>query len=307
MKILISGGGGFIGAWTARKLLEAGHEIRILDIVDDRRIMRLIAGNAAANSMDWYAADIADTVAVEQAARDCDGIIHLAGLLTPACRANPLNGVNVNLVGTLNVFLAARTLGISRVIYMSSAGVFGPDGSGEPRPVSHYGSFKLACEHSAAAFWEDDGLASTGFRPFVVYGPGREGGLSAGPTLACKAAAHGEVYTIPFTGTFDMIHVEDVASAFAIALAQPAEGSRVFNLSGSVASADDVVSAILHCAPDARINAAGEPLPIVCPAPDGRALAALPGWTPRDHATGIADTIAFYRNDVPPGNPGGMS
>jgi len=295
MRILITGGGGFIGAWIAKKLLEAGHEIRVFDLVDERRIMRLIAGGAIADAMDWRVGDIADTAAVEQAATGCDGIVHLAGLLTPACRANPLKGVSVNLVGTLNVFLAARRLGIARVIYMSSAGVFGPDGSGEPRPVTHYGSFKLACENSAAAFWSDDGLASIGFRPFVVYGPGREGGLSAGPTLACRAAAKGEAYTIPFTGSFDMIHVEDVAAAFVIALSLPPEGARVFNLPGVVTSSDEVVAAILRSVSDARIDASGDPMPIACPAPDGLAQAALPGWKPRDLDSGIADTIAFYR------------
>ena len=298
MKILITGGGGFIGAWIARGLLEAGHSIRIFDLVDQRRIMRLILGAEVAGEVDWWTGDIADTAAVEQAAADCDGIVHLAGLLTPACQADPLKGLRVNLTGTLNVFLAARNLGINRIIYMSSAGVFGPDGSGQPRPVTHYGSFKLACEHSAAAFWYDDGVASTGFRPFVVYGPGREGGLSAGPTLACQAAVQGEAYTIPFTGRFDMIHVEDVASAFIAALSQAPAGARVFNLPGVVASSDDVVAAVLRNVPEARIDAAGPPLPIVCPAPDGKALAALPGWSPRDLHTGISDTVAFYRQQA---------
>lgn len=295
MKVLITGGGGFIGAWIAKGLLEVGCSVRVFDLIDQRRIMRLIAGTQAADAMDWWTGDIADIAAVERAATGCDGIVHLAGLLTPACQADPLKGLRVNLVGTLNVFLAARKLGIDRVIYMSSAGVFGPDGSGEPRPVTHYGSFKLACEHSAAAFWYDDGVASTGFRPFVVYGPGREVGLSAGPTLACQAAVRGEAYTIPFTGSFDIIYVEDVASAFIAALEQAPAGARIFNLPGVVASSDDVIAAVLRSVPEAQIDAVGPPMPIVCPAPDGLALAALPGWSPRDLDTGIADTIAFYR------------
>ncbi|WP_163837351.1 NAD-dependent epimerase/dehydratase family protein, partial [Providencia stuartii] len=67
-----------------------------------------------------------------------------------------------------------------------------------PRPTTHYGTFKLACEGSARAYLADRGLASIGFRPFIVYGPGRETGLTAGPSLACRAAARGESYRIPY-------------------------------------------------------------------------------------------------------------
>ncbi|MEP3438011.1 MAG: NAD-dependent epimerase/dehydratase family protein [Hoeflea sp.] len=295
MRVLITGGGGFIGSWIARAMLAAGHDVRIFDLHDERRMMGMIVGEATASAMDWRTGNIADTGTVELAAKDCDAIVHLAGLLTPACRADPLNGVSVNLVGTLNVFLVARKFGIARVLYMSSAGVFGADASGEPRPVTHYGAFKLACENSAAAFWEDDRIASIGFRPFVVYGPGREGGLSAGPSLACEAAARGQDYTIPFTGRFDIIHVEDVASAFVQALALPPEGARVFNLSGGMASAQDVVAAISACAPDVRIDATGNPMPITCPEPDGLIQVALPKWHARDLATGIADTISYHQ------------
>lgn len=295
-KVLITGGGGFIGAWIAKVLIDEGYPIRIFDLVDDRRILRQIAGTVTADRMDWRTGDIADGGAVKEAADGCGAIVHLAGLLTPACRADPLRGVSVNLVGTLNVFLAARELAIPRVIYMSSAGVFGPDGSGSPLPITHYGAFKLACEHSAAAFWHDDGIASLGLRPFVVYGPGREGGLSAGPTLACRAAARGQSYTIPFTGDFDMIHVEDVARAFAIALNLEPKGAQVLNLQGDHADASDVVRLISASVPGARIDAAGPPMPIACPKRDDMARTVLSGWNPRDLQTGLVDTIAFYRD-----------
>jgi nucleoside-diphosphate-sugar epimerase len=295
MKILVTGGGGFIGAWIVSRIMAAGHDARVFDLADDRRIMREIAGADAAARLDWICGDIADTATVEKAAAGCGAIIHLAGLLTPACRANPVLGAQVNLIGTLNAFLAARAHGIGKVLYLSSVGVFGPQGGDEPKPTTLYGAFKLGGEFAASAFFIDDGIASIGFRPYVVYGPGREGGLSAGPSLACRAAARGEAYTIPFTGLTDLIHVEDVAEAFRIALAREISGAGIVNLWGERADENGVLSAIRAVVPDAGISASGPPMPIVPPSVDDSARRLLPGWKARSLAAGVADTITFYR------------
>jgi len=156
----------------------------------------------------------------------------MAGILTPDCQADPVRGAEINLIGTLHAFEAARRHGIRPVIYTSSAGVFGPHDGAAPAPTTHYGTFKLATEGSARAYWADHGLPSVGFRPFVVYGPGRETGLSAGPSLACRAAARGQPYVIPFTGATGMVYVEDVAAAYVAALTGKLDGARVFNLLG---------------------------------------------------------------------------
>ena len=124
-----------------------------------------------------------------------------------------------------NVFEAALSHGIKRIVYTSSAGVYGPDDGMTPYPTTHYGAFKLACEGSARAYWSDHGLASVGFRPFIVYGPGRETGLTAGPTLACRAAARGERYRIPYVGSAGLVYVDDVAHAYKLALLRDAEGA----------------------------------------------------------------------------------
>ena len=114
------------------------------------------------------------------------------GVLTPTCSANPVLGAQVNLLGSLHVFDAALAHGVRQVVYASSAGVYGPDHADYPAPATHYGAFKLAVEGAARAYWPTQGLASVGFRPFIVYGPGRESGVSAGPSLACRAAAQGQ-------------------------------------------------------------------------------------------------------------------
>src|SRR5690606_7067725 len=134
---------------------------------------------------------------VEEAARGCDALIHIAAMLGPASADDPLRCMAVNLGGTLNMFETARKLGISKLIYTTSAAVFGPIDGMHPFPSTHYGAMKLAEEGCARAYFDRDGMASIGFRPFVVYGPGREKGLSAGPSLACRAAARSEPYVLP--------------------------------------------------------------------------------------------------------------
>ena len=295
MRVLVTGGGGFIGAWILRAVAREGFTPVVLDRIEDRSKVGEIAGADFASGLEWVTADIADTAAVVEAARGCERIIHLAGRLTPACRADPVLGAQVNLIGTLNAFLAAREHQMPSVIYMSSIGVFGPDGGPEPHPTTLYGAYKLASENAARAFREDHGIASIGFRPYVVYGPGRDGGLSAGPTLACRAAARGEAYTMPITGSFDMIHVADVAAAFLDALRMPLDDAHVVNLLGQSTTADDVVAAIRDAGPGARIDCAGEPLPISCPDRDAALGRLYPDWRPIGIAEGLRSTIHFYR------------
>ncbi len=198
-KVLITGGGGFLGAWILRLLHSQGILARIFELKDDRRHIEMIAAEAGRHA-EWVTGDVADTEAMIEAARDCDAIIHLAGLMTPACQANPLLGARVNVIGTLNAFEAAKTHGISHVTYTSSGGVFGLEDDQAPFPLTHYGAFKLANEGNARAYWEDAGISSFGFRPFVIYGPGRDAGLTAGISLACLAAARGEAYSVAFSG-----------------------------------------------------------------------------------------------------------
>lgn len=296
MKILVTGGGGFIGAWIVRKLARAGHRPVIFDVHENRAKVAEIAGQNLAEALDWITGDIASTEDVTRAAAGCESIIHLAGLLTPACRDNPVLGANVNLIGTLNVFLAARAHGIGNVAYMSSMGVFGPDGGPEPHPTTLYGAFKLGGEYSARAFLDDAGIISTGFRPYVVYGPGREIGASAGPTLACRAAARDEAYTIPFSGRIDMIHADDVARIFLAAVETPPAGANTLNLLGVAAETTEIARTIEALAPGADISVAGTPMPIMAPEAEPKLAELFPGWRTMSLEKGVHNTITHYRD-----------
>lgn len=294
MKVLVTGGSGFIGAWIIRRLLARGWAVRVFDINPDRRIVREIIG-AAADALDWVVGDISRPDDVVAAAMGCNLTIHLAGLLTPACRKSPKRGAEVNLIGTLNVFEAARAHHHLNVVYASSAGVYGPNDGHTPRPDTHYGAFKLATEGCARAFWFEEGVSSVGFRPFVVYGPGRESGISAGPSLACAAAARGEAYTIGFTGPSDLLFVDDVAAAFEAAAVRQPKGAHVFNLFGEVADVQQVIAEIHHHIPDARIDCTGPPLPIAATLAPDELNHVLPGIPRTPLAMGVARTLQHYR------------
>ena len=129
-------------------------------------------------------------------------VLHLAGLQTPTCRANPILGATVNVIGTLAIFEAAVALKdqVQRVVYASSAAVHGPaegEASGplgdEVRlaPLTHYGAFKVCNELNARVYWLDQGITSVGLRPWTVYGVGRDFGMTSEPTKAIKAVAAG--------------------------------------------------------------------------------------------------------------------
>ena len=292
MRVLVTGGQGFLGAWIVRRLHAGGHRVRVFDLGRNTELVERIAGTLP----EWVTGDVADPAQVLDAARGCDAIIHLAGILTPACAANPKRGAEINLIGTINVFEAARALGISQVVYTSSAAAFGPEPGAPPFPVTHYGAFKLACEGCARAYWEEQKIASIGFRPYIVYGPGRETGLTAGPSLACKAAARGEDYTIGYTGESGLIYVDDVAAAYEAAVLGTITGAHVFNLEGVTISTADFAAEIQRQVQGAAITVTGPNLPLPAKMLKDNLSEVLPGLPTPSVADGIAATVTFYRD-----------
>ena len=136
-------------------------------------------------------------------------VVHLAALQVPFCRADPVLGARVNVVGTVNVFEAVkeRLDRIPGVAYASSAAIYGqgdpspaPE-SGGTAPATFYGVTKQANEGTARLYWAENAVPSVGIRPYVVYGPGRDQGMTSGPTLAMAAAARGESFAIGYGGS----------------------------------------------------------------------------------------------------------
>jgi nucleoside-diphosphate-sugar epimerase len=240
-------------------------------------------------------------------------IVHLAAVLMPFCQANPVAGALVNVVGTLNVFEAARDAGRPvRIAYASSSAVWGPDEAyGEARklseedplkPSTHYGVFKQANEGSARAFFLSDGLSSIGLRPWTVYGAGRDTGLTADPTLAIRALATGERYEMRVSGYMDLQYAEDVAEAFVIGLLSTLEGAHVFNLEGTVVSMNDFIALLDRAHPGAAglITARGPQVPVSWRMDGAQLRRAVPGIPSTPLEEGIRLTLEMFRNRMRP-------
>jgi UDP-glucuronate 4-epimerase len=227
-------------------------------------------------------------------------VLHLAALLIPQIREDPPRGAVVNVVGTTNVLEAARRAGVHGVAYASSAAVYGPaDGSrieDARTPSTLYGVFKLANEGTARVFWEEHGLRSVGLRPYVVYGAGRDVGMTATPSLAMAAAARGEPYHIGWGGRCQFQYAGDAARTFVAAARAAPEGAPVFNLGGSASHMGEVVAAIEAAAPESAGRITFDDVQLPFPAElDAGALADVVGpieETPlRD---GVRETIEIF-------------
>jgi nucleoside-diphosphate-sugar epimerase len=309
-KFLVTGGQGFIGAWVVRQLLLEGAAVEVLDRApDDRILSQVMAPDAVPRLRRWHG-DIFDGDFVENAVRKSEAtrIIHLAGLQVPACRSDPVAGARVNVIGTLNVFEAARrSKRVEAIAYASSAAIAGVPGDyrapipddARHEPRTHYGVFKAANEGAARVYFLEHGIQSIGLRPLVVYGAGREQGLTSAPTKAIKAAVLGRTYTIGFTGTTGFVYAEDAAAVFVACARSRPQGALSLNLRGEIAPVEQFAAIIEAEIPDAAgtIRCSGEPVPIAFDVEE-RGLEALLGKgkirrTPL--RTGIRATIEIFR------------
>jgi UDP-glucuronate 4-epimerase len=306
-RVLVTGALGCLGAWTIKALLDAGDEPVGFDLDGDTSRLQLVLGAADASRVELVRGDVTDLGALERVLdeRSITHLVHLAALQVPASRADPALGARVNVVGTVNVFEAVRRRldRVAGVAYASSAAVYSlsdpspaPE-SGGMAPRTLYGVWKLANEGTASVYWSDGRVPSIGIRPYVVYGPGRDQGLTSGPSLAMAAAARGEAYEIGYGGAGQYDYAPDVGRAFALAAGAAREGAVVGNFPGVVATIDEVVAAIEAAAPEVtgRITWTGGPLPFP-PELESTALERLIGPLPRTPIDlGARMTIEHFR------------
>ncbi len=304
---LVTGAHGCIGAWIVKRLLAAHAKVVIFDQSPDPHRLRLIMNG---NELDQVQVVTGDIVArdvlpsiIEKFA--ITNIIHLAGLQVPSCRANPHLGALVNVVGTVNVFEAARGSAgqVDKVIYASSAAVFGATPEeyavterDEPQPESHYGVFKRCNEGNARVYYLDHGLSSIGLRPLTVYGVGRDFGMTSDTTKAMKAAVVGRPFHIRFGGRTDFQYVADTADAFIRASIANLEGAHVFNLHGEAVRVSEIVAEIESVWPKARGTITHAEAPLGVPGSmDGSAIRTALGTLPSTPlAKGVRETMERF-------------
>jgi nucleoside-diphosphate-sugar epimerase len=292
-RFLVTGAYGCIGAWVVHELVEAGRPVVTFDLSTEARRVRLLLDDAAVDAVPHVAGDISDLAAVERAIDEhgITNVIHLAALQIPFCRADPPLGARVNVVGTVNVFEAAKKRQLAHVVYASSIAALGPDGTTLVHPSTIYGVYKRANEATAAVYLAEDGVSSIGLRPHTVYGVGRDQGLTSAPTVAMLAAAAGEPYTIPYGGSAQFQFARDVARAFVEASLADYEGASVHNLRGQTVSVEEVIAAIGSDA----IGFDDVRLPFPAEVDSSSFAELLPGFADTPLEEGVRSTIERFR------------
>lgn len=282
-RFVVTGAHGCVGAWVVAELVREGTQVVALDIGAGRGRTELLLDDEQLALVDFVQADITESLSFQGATH----VVHLAALQYPYCREDHAAGARVNVVGTVNVFDAALDAG-AKLVYASSIAALAHE--------SLYGTWKRANEGSAAAYWAEDRFPSIGVRAALVYGVGRDRGMTASMTLAMEAAARGEPFHIVHGGSSPLNHAGDLARIFVRTARAVSTGAQVYDAGGREHHMEAVVAAIEAAAPHAQITFEATPFAATPPSFDGSELEeALGGveWRPLEQ--GVRDTVDLFR------------
>ncbi|WP_435607286.1 NAD-dependent epimerase/dehydratase family protein [Pseudomonas knackmussii] len=222
--ILITGGAGFIGSHLADALQARGYRVRVLDNLSAGKRENLAAG------VELLVGDVADATVVRHALSGCQAVVHLAAVASvQASVDDPVSTHQSNFIGTLNLCEAMREEGVKRVLFASSAAVYGQNGQGTaitedlPKsPLTPYAADKLASEHYLDFYRRQHGLEPAIFRFFNVYGPRQDPSspYSGVISIFTQRAQAGQPITVFGDGeqTRDFIYVADLVQLLVQAL-----------------------------------------------------------------------------------------
>ena len=234
-QVLITGGAGFIGSHTADVLLNQGFAVRVLDNLSSGKRANLNASALADGRLSFIDGDVRDAAVVDAAVTGVDAVLHLAAQVSvPRSVADPVESSTHNIAGFLNVLDAVRRHKIPRMVYASSAAVYGiPEAlplteANTAKPLSPYGLEKLINDQYAALYRELYGVSSVGMRYFNVYGPRQDpkspyAGVISKFADGLEGASPLRVFG-DGSQTRDFIYVGDVARANALALQSDVTG-----------------------------------------------------------------------------------
>lgn len=308
-RFLVTGAAGCLGAWTVAQLISEGTPVTALDASTNNNRLRLLLDDDQIRALSWIQGDVRDIDHLSSIIHDrsITHLIHLAALQVPACQSDPILGAQVNVVGTVNVLEAVRRSEgqVRGLSFASSAAAFGgpdlyPSGRAADdsplAPRTLYGVFKQANESAAKVYAADWGVGSVGLRPCIVYGPGRDQGLTSDPTKAMLAAAAGVRGHIAFGGSSTYHHAQDVAAAFVAVTRREVRDSVVLNVGGTDATVEEIAAEIMRVGTDVEVTHGDQPLPIPS-ALDGSGLDELLGDEVRFRplAEGVSGTVAQFR------------
>lgn len=251
--VLVTGGAGFIGSNLVDALLTRGYSVRVLDNLSTGKRDNL----PQTDRLELIVGDVADPACVRRAVQGCAAVVHLAAVASvQASVEDPLGTHQSNLVGTLNLCEAMREFGVRRVLFASSAAVYGNNGEGEAidedtakAPLTPYAADKLASEYYLDFYRRQHGLEPVVFRFFNIYGPRQDPSspYSGVISIFTERAQKGLPIAVFGDGeqTRDFVYVGDLVEVLVQALEAPDVQSDAVNLGlGRATSLNELLAAI---------------------------------------------------------------
>ena len=267
MKALITGGGGFIGQMLAKRLVDRGDDVTLVDIAFPKSGLGPLTGHVKTRTGNLAIfTDVLDAVQAVQP----ESIFHLGALLSASAEASPISAYHVNFDGSFFVLEASRLFGVKRVIYTSSIASFGP-GVPDPvpnefdqKPTTIYGVSKVFTERLGEYYHRELGVGFRAVRLPSILGAGRGGGgASAYTTFIIDKPAHGQPVEVwcEERSRIPLLYVDDaVQGLLAIHDAADSALSRSsYNLQGFSPTAREMADAVRAKIPGAQISFAPDP------------------------------------------------
>lgn len=312
--VLVTGAGGFIGSHLTERLIREGARVRAFVRYNSRHDIGLLALLPAEllSEAEVIAGDLRDSEAVRQAVKGVEIVFHLGALIAiPYSYRHPREVVETNILGTLNVLMAAMELGIQRIVHTSSSEVYGtaqyvPIDEKHPlQGQSPYSASKIGADKIAESFFRSFGVPVAILRPFNTYGP-RQSARAVIPTIIAQALTLDRIRLGALDPERDFTFVEDTVEGFLrMGLAEGVEGQEMNLGTGTCLSIGDLAHKILRLV--------GRDLPIVCEEErlrppqsevlrlhaDARRARQMLGWQPRVSLDeGLERTIAWIRDHL---------
>jgi UDP-glucose 4-epimerase len=288
--VLVTGGCGFIGSHLVEKLVQENYHVRVLDNLSTGKLENLSA--VPPDKFEVVIGNVSDFDAVKNAVQDCTYVFHEAAIPSvPQSIADPLSTGRVNYSGTLNILEASRQCNVKRVIFASSAAVYG----NEPtlpkhelmlsQPISPYGADKRASELMGLVYSQISDLEFVALRYFNVFGPRQDpsGSYAGVISIFCDCIQQNRSPIIYGDGqqSRDFIYVSDVVQANLIAMKHPKTKTGIFNVGrGEPVTLIDLINTLNKLA-NKQVNSTHQPEragDILHSVADISALKAL-GWT----------------------------
>jgi NAD dependent epimerase/dehydratase len=253
--VMVTGAGGFIGSHLIEKLYEQGAHVRAFiryNSRNDTGLLRMLSAECQ-SSLEIISGDLRDLTAVQQTMRGCSHVFHLGALIAiPYSYLHPAEVVETNVMGTLNILLAAREWGVERLVHTSTSEVYGtaihiPINEDHPlQGQSPYSASKIGADKLVESFHLSYGLPVVTLRPFNTFGP-RQSARAVIPSLITQALTQTKIHLGNLEATRDFTYVTDTVAGFLkIAQVQGLEGQTINLGTGRDIRIADLVEQVGH-------------------------------------------------------------